>query len=146
MNYAVSKSGEDAVPGDGLLTSSDILDIPLDADLVVLSACNTGGPGEETGGESLSGLARAFFYSGARSLLVTHWETPDEPTTKIMVDTFKRLRSGNLSLAEALRKSQTDFIQKYPYWSHPVAWASFTLVGDGDQHLSTGNVTVASTH
>jgi CHAT domain-containing protein len=140
----VSKSGIDAMPGDGLLTSGDILDIPLDADLVVLSACNTGGPGEETGGESLSGLARAFFYSGARSLLVTHWETPDEPTTKLMVDTFKRLRSGNLSLAEALRESQTAFIQKYPYWSHPIAWASFTLVGDGDQHLSTGNMTLAA--
>lgn len=140
----VSKSGGQAMPGDGLLTSADILEIPLDADLVVLSACNTGGPGEETGGESLSGLARAFFYSGARSLLVTHWEIPDEPTTKIMVATFKHMKSGNLGMAEALRQSQANFVQKYPYWSHPKAWASFTLVGDGGQHLSTGNLTVAA--
>jgi CHAT domain-containing protein len=140
----VSKSAKDAIPGDGLLTSADILEIPLDADLVVLSACNTGGPGEETGGESLSGLARAFFYSGARSLLVTHWEAPDEPTTKLMVETFKRMGSGDLSMAEALRQSQIDFIKRHPYWSHPKAWASFTLVGDGGQHLTSGNLTVAA--
>ena len=132
----VSKSEKANIPGDGLLTASDILGLSLDADLVVLSACNTGGPGGQTGGESLSGLARAFFYAGARSLLVTHWETPDEPTTVLMVDTFKRLGSGTYSLAEALRESQAELIQRYPYWSHPKAWASFSVVGDGAQHLT----------
>ncbi|MGC1953251.1 MAG: CHAT domain-containing protein, partial [Gammaproteobacteria bacterium] len=149
----VSKSAKANKTGDGLLTASDILGLSLDADLVVLSACNTGGPGGQTGGESLSGLARAFFYAGARSLLVTHWETPDEPTTVLMVDTFKRLGSGTESLAEALRESQAELIHRYPYWSHPKAWASFSVVGDGAQRLtpikltgtdSTGSVSFPS--
>lgn len=54
-----------------------VTQLDLDADLVILSACNSGGAGGDTAGESLSGLARAFFYAGARSLLVTHWSVSD---------------------------------------------------------------------
>lgn len=116
--------------GDGLLTASEIMNLKLDADLVVLSACNTGGPGTETGGESLSGLARAFFYAGARSLLVTHWSIPDAPTVRLMVSTFKYLGVEGTSAAVALQRAQLELIGD-PQSAHPLNWGAFTVVGDG---------------
>lgn len=127
---------------DGLLTASEVMDLKLDADLVVLSACNTGGPGIETGGESLSGLARAFFYAGARSMLVTHWRIPDAPTVELMVSTFEQVGAGNVAPAEAMRRSQVRFIEN-PSLAHPLNWGAFTLVGDGGRGFSpvtTGKV------
>jgi CHAT domain-containing protein len=119
-----------AQEGDGLLTSSEIIELKLDADLVVLSACNTGGPGTDTGGESLSGLARAFFYAGARSMLVSHWRIPDEPTIRLMVSTFQIMGSAGVAPAEALRRSQLLLITDADA-AHPLNWAAFTVVGDG---------------
>jgi CHAT domain-containing protein/Flp pilus assembly protein TadD len=121
--------------GDGLLTASEIVELDLDADLVVLSACNTGGPGDETGGESLSGLARAFFYAGARSLLVTHWEIPDQPTVDLMIGAFRNVSGADLTVAEALRLSQEQLMND-PRLSHPFFWGAFTLVGDGARRLN----------
>ena len=120
---------------DGLLTASEVVDLKLDANLVVLSACNTGGPGVETGGESLSGLARAFFYAGARSMLVTHWRIPDAPTVQLMVSTFEQLGTSDVTPAEALRRSQLRLIAN-PRSAHPLNWGAFTLVGDGGRRLS----------
>jgi len=125
------------VAGEGddvLLTSSDILDLKLDADLVVLSACNTGGPGG-TKGEALSGLARVFFFAGARSMLVSHWEIPSAPTVKLMQDTFAEAVDKNLPMAKALLGSQQAMIA-FPPWSHPKAWAGFSIVGDGSHRLT----------
>ncbi|MBK8209086.1 MAG: CHAT domain-containing protein [Rhodospirillales bacterium] len=119
-------------PGDGLLSASEIAELKLDADIVVLSACNTGGSGGESGGESLSGLARSFFYAGARSLLVTHWMIPDEPTVRLMTGTFRTVADGNTPAAEALRRSQEQLISD-PRTSHPC---------DGD--LSLWSATAAS--
>jgi CHAT domain-containing protein len=133
-----SRSAGPSDRDDALLTASEILELQMDADLVVLSACNTGGPGEETGGESLSGLARSFFYAGARSLMVTHWQVPDKPTSILMTDSFRRLATQDRSIAEALRDSQAAFVRQYPQLSHPLAWASFTVVGDGGQHVTRG--------
>lgn len=121
--------------GDGLLTTREIAELKLDADLVVLSACNTGGPSGETGGESLSGLARSFFYAGARSILVTHWMIPDEPTVQLMTGTFGALAKDETPAAEALRRSQERLINN-PTTSHPLRWGAFTLVGDGGQHFA----------
>jgi CHAT domain-containing protein len=118
--------------GNGLLTSSEIAKLKLDADLVALSACDTGGPAGQTGGESLSGLARSFLYAGARSLLVTHWAILEKPSTELLITCFKRLGSHNVSLAEALRDGQTALIQN-PNTSHPMIWGAFTIVGDGGQ-------------
>ena len=133
---AVSTTIQDASKDDGLLMTEEVIkELKLDADLVVLSACDTGGPGQETGGEALSGLARAFFYAGARSLLVSHWEVPDKPTMRLLTGTFNRLAPQDLSLAEALQKSQIDMMEYRPL-SHPLAWAGFTIVGDGGEHLS----------
>jgi CHAT domain-containing protein len=121
--------------GDCLLTTSEIVDLRLDADLVVLSACNTGGAGNENGGEALSGLARAFFYAGARSILATHWSIPTGPTKRLLTGMFENLVARNLSLAEALCDAQTRLIQD-PDRSHPVFWGAFTVIGDGGQRLT----------
>jgi CHAT domain-containing protein len=135
---ATSKSAQEQARGDGLLMTEEVVEeLSLDADLVVLSACDTGGPGDETGGEALSGLARAFFYAGARSLLVSHWEVPDKSTMRLLTGTFERLTTQDVTLAEALRESQVALIEK-PSLSHPLAWAGFTVVGDGALRLSPG--------
>ncbi len=136
------RGGGAAAVDDGLLTTSEIITLQMDADLVVLSACNTGGAGERTGGESLSGLARAFFYAGARSLMVTHWEIADEPTVRLMTATFDGLVRRNLTLAEALQAGQLLLLQA-PETAHPVNWAAFTLVGDGGRRLQTLRVAAA---
>ena len=122
-----TRTGKD----DGLLTSSEVATLSLDADLVVLSACDTGGPAG-SGGEALTGLARSFFYAGARSLLVTHWDVPSRFTTDLLIGTFERAHAG-ASLAEALKQSQTRMIRT-PI-SHPKGWAGFTVVGDGGQKI-----------
>jgi CHAT domain-containing protein len=126
---------------NGLLTSSEIAELRLDADLVVLSACDTGGPEGQAGGESLSGLARSFLYAGARSLLVTHWAILEKPSTELLITSFKRLGSENVSLAEALRDGQAALIEN-PNTSHPMIWGAFTIVGDGGQHM--GGLKLAS--
>jgi CHAT domain-containing protein len=105
----------------------------MNADLVVLSACDTGGPAGATGGEALSGLARAFFYAGARTLMVTHWEVPSTFSAELVGETFRRATSGNNTLAEGLREAQLAMISQ-PV-SHPKAWAGYSLVGDGGQRL-----------
>ncbi len=119
----------------GLLEASEILDMTLDADLVVLSACNTAGAEGETGGEALSGLARSFFYAGARALLVSHWLVEDRATAQLMTSLFSR-QSQTAGKAAALRQAQLSILQgagdAFPvYWSHPLFWGAFTLVGDG---------------
>jgi CHAT domain-containing protein len=119
-------------PGDnGLLDASDIAQFRLDADWVVLSACNTAGPDGSLGGESLSGLARAFFYAGARTLLVSHWAVASRPTVMLTTGLFAQLaQTPTLSRAEALRRSQLILVDTAAT-SHPVFWAPFVLVGDG---------------
>ncbi len=131
-------------PGhDGFLSTSEIVRLDLDADLVVLSACNTGGPDERNGGESLSGLARAFFFAGARSLLVSHWPVEDQSTAALMTSLFDGLQSsGDLSLAEGLREAKLSLLdsvrgQDKKLRSHPLFWGAFTLVGDGARSIRT---------
>jgi CHAT domain-containing protein len=130
-------------PGRGLLLAGDVVELRLDADLVVLSACDTGGPAKQTGGEALTGLARAFFYSGARSMLVTHWEIPDQPTVDIMTGTFQRMSEQGLSLARALQESQKEMIHGRGL-SHPIVWGAFNVVGDGALKLETGPSTTTT--
>jgi len=112
-----------------LLSSGQVLDLDLDADMVVLSACNTGGG--STGGESLSTLARAFFYAGARSLLVTHWYVNDVAATRIVAIALRNISQGQ-GFAEALRAAQVDFAN-LPGGGHPGLWAPFALVGVGPE-------------
>ena len=93
------------MPPARLLTASELVGLDLDADLVILSACNSGGPGGTTAGESLSGLARAFFYAGARSLLVTHWSVNDQVAAFLVADTLRRMKENPaLGVAGALAR------------------------------------------
>ena len=120
-----------------LLGASDIAGMQLDADVVILSACNSGGPNGTTSGESLSGLARAFFYAGARALMVTHWSVNDTATALLVAGTLQRLREGGpQGLAGAFQASQkamlADAGTKLPAAiAHPYYWAPFALVGEG---------------
>lgn len=123
---------------DGLLEASEIAGLKLDADLVVLSACNTGGGGSgKLGGESLSGLARAFFQAGTRSVLVSHWQVDSVATTRLMTRTFGHIGKANRRhTAQALQRAQLDLLQKKET-AHPYFWAAFTLVGEG-RDMNTG--------
>lgn len=134
----LTASAEDGGEGpghDGLITASEIMDLKLDAELVILSACNTAGPDGQPGGDSLSGLARAFFYAGARALLVTHWRIPDAPTKALMMRFLSALSSGNATAAQALQQAQTALIDD-PKLSHPLNWGAFSLVGDGGRRMA----------
>jgi CHAT domain-containing protein len=117
---------------DGLLTASEVAQLKLNADWVVLSACNTAA--EDTpGAEALSGLARAFFYAGARSLTVSHWKVDSEATVQLMTGTFQASsRNSKLSHAEALRESMLTMINnaKSDDDAHPRIWAPFVVVGE----------------
>ena len=117
---------------DGLLTASEIAKLKLDADWAVLSACNTAAE-DKPGAEALSGLARAFFYAGARSLIVSHWSVSDEATARLMIGTFRAsARDPKLSHAEALRQSILAMIDaaKSDAEADPRLWAPFVVVGE----------------
>jgi CHAT domain-containing protein len=104
----------------------------LNADFVVLSACNTAA-GDKPGAEALSGLARAFFYAGAKSLVVSHWNVDSEATVGLMEGLFEALRANpRLSHAEALRLSMLRMIanSSKPEWAQPAFWAPFVVVGE----------------
>jgi CHAT domain-containing protein len=113
---------------DGLLTASEIATLKLNADWVVLSACNTAAGGGQ-GAEALSGLARAFFYAGARSLLVSHWSVYSTAATELTTKTFATLAAApDIGRAEALRRAMLELItQGRP----PGYWAPFVVVGEG---------------
>jgi CHAT domain-containing protein/tetratricopeptide (TPR) repeat protein len=117
---------------DGYLSASDIAGLKLDADWVILSACNTAA-GDAKGAESLSGLARAFFYAGARSLLVSHWEVASESTVKLITKAVDELkRDPKIGRAEALQRSMLAMIDTGKnYEAHPAFWSPFVLVGEG---------------
>ena len=109
----------------------EVLGLKLDADWVVLSACNTAGPDGSLGGESLSGLTRAFFYAGARTLLVSQWTVASDPTVELTTGIFSvTAREPGIGKAEALRRSQAGLRAKAAT-AHPLFWAPFVLVGDG---------------
>jgi CHAT domain-containing protein len=117
---------------DGLLTASEVAQLRLNADWVVLSADNTAA-GDKPGGEALSGLARAFFYAGARSVVVSNWEVESKSTTALMTGTFAALAADpRLSHGEALQKSMLAMLNdaQHPEWAEPKYWAPFVVVGE----------------
>ena len=129
--------------GDGLLKMDDILGLKLNADWVVLSACNTASGDGSGGTEAVSGLGRAFFFAGARALLVSNWPVDSVSARKLMTDLFRRQATdASLDRAEALRQAMVGLIDgegehdpatKKPLYlyAHPLFWAPFALVGDG---------------
>ncbi|MFH1982518.1 MAG: CHAT domain-containing protein [Pseudomonadota bacterium] len=122
---------------DGLLTMGEIMGLRLNADWVVLSACNTGAA-EGDGAEAVSGLGQAFFYAGARSLLVTGWPVETVSAKMLTTSLFQRqLAHPDSDRAQLLRLTMIDMIEKkhehgFSY-AHPIFWAPFSIVGDGRQ-------------
>ena len=128
--------------GDGLLTMGEILGLKLDADWIVLSACNTGA-GSGIGAEAISGLGRAFFYAGARALLVSNWPVETNSARELTTALFSRqAKAPDLDRAEALRQAMLELIDRggqregsasgklvYAY-AHPIFWAPFSVIGD----------------
>jgi CHAT domain-containing protein len=119
---------------DGLLTASKIATLKLDADWVVLSACNTAAADGAPDAEGLSGLAKAFFYAGARSILVSHWSVVSKATVKLITDAFAELQKNpEIGRAEALHRAELAMLDPNnpPEFAHPLVWAPFILAGEG---------------
>ena len=118
---------------NGLLTASEAAQLNLNADWVVMSACNTAA-GSADGAEALSGLARAFLYAGARSLLVSHWYVDSEASVAITTGAVNAMKANpRMGRAEALRSAEAAVIAKGGHFAHPSVWAPFVLVGNGEQ-------------
>jgi CHAT domain-containing protein len=129
------------VKGDGLLTMEKILALKLDADWVVLSACNTAA-GAGAGAEAASGLGSAFFYAGTRALLVTNWSVHSASARELIADMFRRQSADTaLSRGEALRQAMMALLDGpgsvdgsghtiFTY-AHPLFWAPYSVIGDG---------------
>ena len=132
------------VGGTGLLTMEDILGLRLNADWVVLSACNTAS-GNGAGAEAVSGLGRAFFYAGARALLVSSWPVETTSARALTTDLFRRQSADpRLTRAKALQETLNALINDGQFvdpatgqaafsYAHPIFWAPFLLVGDGGE-------------
>jgi CHAT domain-containing protein len=129
------------IDGDGLLTVDEILALRLNAEWVVLSACNTAA-GAGQGAEALSGLGRAFFYAGSRALLVTNWPVDSASARELVAGVFRRqAEHPELSRAELLRQSMLALLESserkneagetiYTH-AHPIFWAPYSIMGDG---------------
>ena len=123
----------------------EILALKLDADWVVLSACNTGA-GAGAGAEAASGLGRAFFYAGTRALLVTNWSVHSQSARELVTDLFKRqAQDPKLTRGEALRQAMMALVDGPGYadadgktefaYAHPLFWAPYTIIGDGGSEI-----------
>ena len=122
------------VTDDGYLSAGEIARLRLNADWVILSACNTAAPDGTPGAEGLSGLAKAFFYAGATSLLVSHWPVASEatvPLTTNMLREFSRNPAGGKARAQREAMRALIHTPGHPEYAHPVFWAPFVVVGEG---------------
>ena len=120
---------------DGLLALAEIFELKLRADWVVLSACNTASSDGQAS-EAVSGLGRAFFFAGAKALLVSHWPVETVSAKLLTTELFKRQTAdAKLTRSQALRAASLAVMQQsagnsYSY-AHPMFWAPFVVVGDG---------------
>jgi CHAT domain-containing protein len=117
---------------DGYLSAPEIAALKLDADWVILSACNTAA-GNAAKAEALSGLARAFIYAQARTLLVSHWAVDSAATVKLVTAAIGEMgRDASIGRSEALRRAMLSLIDRgAPHEAHPAYWAAFVVVGEG---------------
>lgn len=113
---------------DGILRMHEIFNLRMRADLVVLSACDTG-LGKQVSGEGLVGLTRAFLYAGANSLVVSLWQVADRSTAGLMVDFYNFLKQGEEKV-DALQRAKLRMIESGGKTSHPFYWAPFVLTGE----------------
>jgi len=115
---------------DGLLTASEIARLGMNADWVILSACNTASD-DGKGGQGLSGLARAFFYAGSRTLLVSHWPVASQATTTLTEAMFKAANDNPAAGKAAALQSAMLSLADNENTAHPALWAPFVVVGEG---------------
>ena len=129
----LSTPDEPSEKDDGYLTASEVAQLKMNADWVLLSACNTAS-GETQNSEGLSGLAKAFFYAGTRSLLVSHWKVASKATVPLITRMFENIANDNrIGKSEALRQSMLSLMNNpdHPEYAHPAYWAPFVVVGEG---------------
>ena len=131
MRSALILTLDDDSEEDGFLQAREISDLRLDADLVVLSACQTG-KGRLENAEGVLGLPRTFFYAGARSTISSLWKINDKSTSEIMPEFYRYLAAG-YNKARSLRLAKLNMLKSR--FSHPFYWAAFVLNGD---YLSAG--------
>jgi CHAT domain-containing protein len=140
----VTSAPRGATTADGaMLLADEVLALDLDANTVILSACNSGGRGGKLAGESLSALARAFFYAGSRSLLATHWSLNDAAGERLVSGLLRDdTRDAGEGLAQALRTAQLTLLAAAgssgvpAEVAHPFFWAPMALIGEGGtRHL-----------
>ena len=127
-----------SIEDDGYLAAGEIAKLKLNADWVVLSACNTAAADGTPGAEGLSGLAKAFFYAGARSLLVSHWPVASEATVPLTTGMLKEYEANpGQGKSEAHRKAMMTLMATpdHPEYAHPIFWAPFVVVGEGGAGL-----------
>ena len=123
---------------NGLVLASDVAQLKLNADWVVLSACNTAAA-DELEGEALSGLARAFFYAHARALLVSHWPVYSDAAVRLTTGAFAELdRDPKVGHAQALQRAMISLMDDSSQPgnadnAHPAVWAPFVVVGEGSR-------------
>jgi CHAT domain-containing protein len=138
---ALSAPEVSGTDGDGLLTMEEILALKLDADWVVLSACNTAA-GAGAGAEAASGLGRAFFYAGTRAILVTNWSVHSASARELVSDLFRRqAKDSKITRGEALQQATLAMIDGNGFtdeagnslfsYAHPLFWAPYSIIGDG---------------
>ncbi|MBD2517937.1 tetratricopeptide repeat protein [Nostoc sp. FACHB-973] len=123
---ALAPSGNGQL-NDGLLTADEILDLKLNADLVVLSACDTA-LGQITG-DGVIGLSRSLITAGTPSVIVSLWSVPDAPTAELMTEFYNNWRERKLDKAQALRQAMLKTMENHP---NPKDWAAFTLIGEAE--------------
>lgn len=129
-----------SIDDDGYLAASEIARLNLNADWVVLSACNTAAADGTPGAEGLSGMAKAFFYAGARSLLVSHWPVDSAATVPLTTGMLMQYESNRgQGKAEAHRQAMLDLVAMpdHPEFAHPIFWAPFVVVGEGGRGMTT---------
>jgi CHAT domain-containing protein len=124
----LSMIDERGAPQDGFLRAHEVFNLRLSADLVVLSACQTG-LGKEVRGEGLVGLTRGFMYAGSPRVVVSLWSVSDVATAELMERFYKGMLVGKLRPAAALRSAEVA-MWKQKRWAAPFYWAAFTLQGE----------------
>ncbi|NCS38362.1 MAG: CHAT domain-containing protein [Microcystis aeruginosa BS13-10] len=112
---------------DGFLTYDEILQLKLNAELVVLSACDTG-RGDITG-DGVIGLSRSLILAGTPSVIVSLWSVPDAPTASLMTEFYRNWQEKKLDKAQALRQAMLTTMKTHP---NPRDWAAFTLIGEAE--------------
>ncbi len=142
-----SQGGEGS---DGILSFGEIAKLRLDANLVVLSACDTASgvssaearaAGQEESGATLEGLVRAFLAANSRAVLTTYWPISDEGESEALIENFYRV-GRTADIATALKSAQTGLIAQ-PNFSHPIFWGAFFVVGDASKTMLSGTAAAA---